>query len=456
MKTFLQKLSLILFVATLFLVPAIAAAEEDREETDAEKLSKPIFTKLQVPLPFVNTGGTYKGSPCEVEEIHIINNKPTKVQVPAVCSLTNYLQGLYRLLIGVGAIFAVVMIIIAGYQWIFSGGSADKTGAAKKRILSAVIGLILALLSYVILNTITPRLVALRFPDVTPVQPIYSNLGNNLCNSTEVEQLISGKFGVVETTPAGTRLLAELAPGGEVRTDQPLILFSEANTETLCGKDYKIGELTGEDAFCGGVACVSDSGDLTQDACIGGKCLPVFLAGKISWPLFGNRYVDNIKVTAVCEDGGIKDGEGILDKSFARLRAYQFPREKLVSDYDDPKSYEAIDGGVTLREYEKLKAKCGSSDGFYGFVLNIEVNDDSFGVTFDDHYAVGKSGCVLNNVEPSITLKNTEGDSLEDKFKFENTKLRSQKKSDLFSLNDFELGIECSINITDDQFPAFD
>ena len=113
-------------LSAMFFAPAFALADENDKEPESINAADDINVKLQIPLPFVRTGPTAENSECEAGK---------------VCNLTEYIKGVYRLLIGLGALFAVVMMIIAGYQWMFSGGSADKTGAAKKRIFNAKIGL---------------------------------------------------------------------------------------------------------------------------------------------------------------------------------------------------------------------------------------------------------------------------------------------------------------------------
>ncbi|MBT3948479.1 hypothetical protein HOF40_00135, partial [Candidatus Parcubacteria bacterium] len=64
----------------------------------------------------------------------------------------DFIQYMYRYGTWIIAVLAVVMIIVAGVQWVLSAGSADKIKEAQKRISGAVLGLILALLSYMILN----------------------------------------------------------------------------------------------------------------------------------------------------------------------------------------------------------------------------------------------------------------------------------------------------------------
>lgn len=51
-------------------------------------------------------------------------------------------------------IVAVVMIIINGFQYMTSGGSADKVSSAKKGLMQSIIGLAITLLAATIINFI--------------------------------------------------------------------------------------------------------------------------------------------------------------------------------------------------------------------------------------------------------------------------------------------------------------
>ena len=50
------------------------------------------------------------------------------------------------------SILALIAIIIGGYQYITSGGNAEATAKAKSTITWAIIGLVVAFASYVIIN----------------------------------------------------------------------------------------------------------------------------------------------------------------------------------------------------------------------------------------------------------------------------------------------------------------
>jgi hypothetical protein len=47
----------------------------------------------------------------------------------------------------VGLIF-IIMILVAGYQWMTAGGSQEKVGVAKKRIINGVIGFFIIAAAY--------------------------------------------------------------------------------------------------------------------------------------------------------------------------------------------------------------------------------------------------------------------------------------------------------------------
>lgn len=61
------------------------------------------------------------------------------------------------LLFVVGGV-AVIMIIFGGFRYIISGGKAESVTSAKNTILYAIVGIIIALLSYAILNFIVNSL----------------------------------------------------------------------------------------------------------------------------------------------------------------------------------------------------------------------------------------------------------------------------------------------------------
>jgi len=58
-------------------------------------------------------------------------------------------------LLGLGA---VIIIIVAGFQWMSSGGDKEKIDGAKKLMTSALVGLIIVILAYAISTFVMSRL----------------------------------------------------------------------------------------------------------------------------------------------------------------------------------------------------------------------------------------------------------------------------------------------------------
>jgi len=90
-------------------------------------------------------------------------------------NIGEYLNTMFRLAIGLCAALAVVMIIFSGVQYMGSESIFGKT-EAKSKVFSAVLGLLIALGSWVLLNTINPDLTGkngLNIDTATSILPLY-------------------------------------------------------------------------------------------------------------------------------------------------------------------------------------------------------------------------------------------------------------------------------------------
>lgn len=72
----------------------------------------------------------------------------------------NFLNWLFPFMIATATILAVIMIIFAGFRWMMGAVSPPQVEEAKNMIWAALIGLTIALFSYLVLNTINPNLVS--------------------------------------------------------------------------------------------------------------------------------------------------------------------------------------------------------------------------------------------------------------------------------------------------------
>lgn len=84
-------------------------------------------------------------------------------QLPANSKFTGFIKWFFPALLVTAAILAMAMIVLAGFQWVTAYGNPSKIEDARDRIFNAIIGLILALAAWLILNTINPELVKPRF-----------------------------------------------------------------------------------------------------------------------------------------------------------------------------------------------------------------------------------------------------------------------------------------------------
>jgi hypothetical protein len=151
---------------------------------------------------------------------------PLQVSIPGIgkCvkGFPEYVQALYNLFIGVVGILAVIMIMVGGFQWLLAAGNMQKITGAKTTIISAVMGLVLALTSYTILNLVNPQIIELKLG------------GGNLNISTQIWQGTGFCTADMSFTPINDE-------------DKP-----------ICGQRYNITS-GDEQIVCMGYSCEEDS-----------------------------------------------------------------------------------------------------------------------------------------------------------------------------------------------------
>lgn len=76
-------------------------------------------------------------------------------------SLAKYIKAFYRYAIGIVGILATVVMMFGGFRWLTAGGDAGQIGDAKEWIKASITGLVIALSSFLILDTVNPDLVRL-------------------------------------------------------------------------------------------------------------------------------------------------------------------------------------------------------------------------------------------------------------------------------------------------------
>jgi len=72
----------------------------------------------------------------------------------------------YYFIVSIAGIAAFFMLVWGGFEWLTSAGSPARIAEAKDRISSAVLGLLLILASFLILQVINPELTMLKLPQL--------------------------------------------------------------------------------------------------------------------------------------------------------------------------------------------------------------------------------------------------------------------------------------------------
>lgn len=96
--------------------------------------------------------------------------KPNEIQLnipfgkSCVTDLADYISIFYRYMVGAIGIVGVAMIMYGGIRWVSSNGNSKEVDEAKQTIISAIVGVALALGSYVLLNFLNPMITQLEDP----------------------------------------------------------------------------------------------------------------------------------------------------------------------------------------------------------------------------------------------------------------------------------------------------
>jgi len=84
-------------------------------------------------------------------------------------TFANYIIAIYNWSMRAIVLLAIIMIMVAGSRWMWAGGNAASITQARNQIVSALIGLVLAISSYTILSFINPSLVRFQSLEIQPI-----------------------------------------------------------------------------------------------------------------------------------------------------------------------------------------------------------------------------------------------------------------------------------------------
>ena len=309
----------------------------------------------------------------------------------------DFIVVMYKYLLIIASIVAAVMILIAGVQWITSGGNSEAIGSAKKRIAGALVGLFIAYMSYFVLNTINPALVNLRLPQVWMVKP--QNLTPEFCNQLVKpgeESKIKFMYAADGNNQAAPVTL-ETAAG---KADGFKWNYSKDKSGFTCGQRFFV-EAGGKTPCMGDrclaapdQTCFDKEGKRANYKCgnvrIGGlinyiKLSPGDIGAKIAGE-FSSRPVkdDNVWLDYVCNEQ--KDHNTSITSDVGG-------QSSLLKGVEiEGKSYYIESTLKKLEESASATGDCENLGGFKGFVLRFEFE---YPYGSNEFHFIGKNGVDL-------------------------------------------------------------
>lgn len=214
------------------LMPPAVAPDENKLEGQVGPVttSGPIVPESQAdktPLPgTAATGGTAAFGSFSYKLLESIPGIP-KLSQGETPDFNTYVSGIYQFLIMIVGICALFMITVGGYMYITSAGNNATMGKAKSIITDAIIGLVLALLSYLIFYTINPNLT-----NPSGLQPI-SSLGAGVGAGVGAGAGVTGGLSNYNDAEVRTKLKAL---GADVKETNTNVAGLTDNTIALAGR----------------------------------------------------------------------------------------------------------------------------------------------------------------------------------------------------------------------------
>lgn len=176
---------------------------------------EPVRPTLQVEIPTLKFSDTI---------VQRTDGTPTEVSIPWI---GEYLAAIYRFAVPVGAILATIIIMIGGVIWLTSGG-ANRLSTAKEWIGNAVIGLVLLVGSYVILNLVNPDLVRFRALQVRIVAPdeITEESEDEAVTGSDPTDITQARSNnIIGQRPVSASMLPALQAAADALEDQDIALL---------------------------------------------------------------------------------------------------------------------------------------------------------------------------------------------------------------------------------------
>ena len=354
---------------------------------------KYFISTILTSLFFAYTASAF--APCAVDHYELIAPFGS---LPMCVDLQGYMQGIFTSAIGIAGILAVIMIVWCGIK-LMTAGSVSGKNEAKECITNAIFGVLIAIGSWLLLNTINPLLLKKTPPELaqittstpapTPsgprVDPFpltpgwyfrYIDKQGNTKNSARfdtsqycdaVQKQATKDSTTITNGPNGT-------PGCfEIRaTPQPA---GEAATRiAICGNDLCKSSNTG--VYVNKNSCVPPNANGVKNGCTNVDGLP-------SYTISFLKNLHNACNCTITITGGTENGHSSHGQS---IPVFDLSRISTLNDF--------ILNNSTLKHIPSFGAKLpsGQSVRFYKWYYGGYWFTDETGGSHDPHWHVCKQG----------------------------------------------------------------
>ncbi len=365
----------------------------------------------------------------------------------------DFIQYMYRYGVLIAGLLAVIVIIVAGIQWTASAGNSEMVKNAQKKIAGALAGLLLAVLSYVILNTINPYLVNLRLPQIWMIKE---------------KNFAQGKWcyyqdNKLSLKTSDTFLDAKYTINGKIYTT-----YTPEKT-AVCGSEYWIENTNGLSCF--GSYCPIADGTPTlvcNDKNPAGSTLAKenFVCGKgnISGKIYhvsvgpeddewDDPWIPEMKIYAICADGYMFQVNSEFDTSKIGEENYSYTLSLTTASWFS----DMLFSGINITS---APGECSEHGQLNGFALLALLEQDGVntanGARLIGRGPGGTAFDLSKFPNDDVTLFNTVNPLSEVLFDNEHSEtypsLSKVDKSFLFQWEDLLLGTPFDINVSESIF----
>jgi lysylphosphatidylglycerol synthetase-like protein (DUF2156 family) len=122
----------------------------------AKQLLIIFILTLILTLPFFVFAQTSTGPLNKLQEVGAGGNGP--YAAATATSLSQVVGTVINAALGLLGVLFVVLVVLGGYKWMMAGGNEDEVSEAKKRITTAIIGLVITVSAYLIWNFVSSYL----------------------------------------------------------------------------------------------------------------------------------------------------------------------------------------------------------------------------------------------------------------------------------------------------------